>query len=447
MEKHLFRGVGRLSSLVIERGKGSFVYATTQQGGQQEGGASSTTTTTSTMLLDMTSGIGVVNTGHCHPRVVEAAQRQCEKIVHAQVNLSYHPPMLDLTRDLLENALQKFPSLDRIFYSTTGAEAVENAIKLARSVTRRSSVVVFQGGYHGRTQLTMGLTTSSTVYRKSGMSHAHNVFVAPYPYELHDPIRYSSESCLRDLQLLLKQQVDPRDVAAVLIEPVLGEGGYVPAPAKFLQGLRTLCDEHGILLISDEVQTGFGRTGQWFATSSSSIEPDILVMAKGLASGFPLSAVAATSQLADAQEPGTMGGTYAGNAVACAAALATQHVIRDEGLLENAQAVGSYLKAALEAVQSRYPHAVRDVRGVGCMVGVEFYEPTSSEDRTGGGPDVPPALNKLVSQQCLQNGMLLLPASVFPTVRFIPPLTVSKSEIDMAVEVFERSVAEVLMKK
>jgi 4-aminobutyrate aminotransferase len=440
MEKHLFRGVGRLSSLVIERGKGSFVYATTQQGG-------ASSTTTPARLLDMTSGIGVVNTGHCHPRVVEAAQRQCEKIVHAQVNLSYHPPMLELTRELLENALLDFPSLNRIFYSTTGAEAVENAIKLARSVTRRSSVVVFQGGYHGRTQLTMGLTTSSTIYRKNSMSHAHNVFVAPYPYELHDPIRYSSESCLQDLQLLLKQQVDPRDVAAVLIEPVLGEGGYVPAPATFLQGLRTLCDEHDILLISDEVQTGFGRTGQWFATSSSNIEPDILVMAKGLASGFPLSAVAATSLLADAQEPGTMGGTYAGNAVACAAALATQHVIRDENLLENAQTMGLYLKSSLEAVQARYPHAIRDVRGVGCMVGVEFYEPTSGADHPGGGPDVRHALNKLVSQQCLQNGMLLLPASVFPTVRFIPPLTVTKSEIDMAVEVFERSVAEVLVKK
>jgi 4-aminobutyrate aminotransferase len=444
MEKHLFKGVGRLSSLVIERGKGSFVYATTHESATATTNSSAATTKT---LLDMTSGIGVVNTGHCHPRVVEAAQRQCEKIVHAQVNLSYHPPMLELTQDLLENALHKFPSLDRIFYSTTGAEAVENAIKLARSVSRKSSIIVFQGGYHGRTQLTMGLTTSSTVYRKSNMSHAHNVFVAPYPYALHDPVRFSTESCLRDLKLLLKQQVDPSDVAAVLVEPVLGEGGYVPAPAQFMQGLRTLCDEHNMLLISDEVQTGFGRTGQWFATSSSDIEPDILVMAKGLASGFPLSAVAAKSDLADAQEPGTMGGTYAGNAVACAAALATQHVIRDEQLLENARAMGSYLKSSLEEVQSRHSHAIREVRGVGCMVGVEFYEPASGEDLNGGGYHVPQALNKMVSQQCLTNGMLLLPASVFPTVRFIPPLTVSKSEVDMAVEIFERSVAEALAKE
>jgi 4-aminobutyrate aminotransferase len=399
--------------------------------------------------LDFTSGIGVVNTGHCHPRVVKAAQLQCEKFVHAQVNLGWHSPMLELTKDLLGNALAKFPSLDRIFYSTTGAEAVENAIKLAKSVTGRSSVVAFQGGYHGRTQLTMSLTTSSIIYRKSNMTASHNVYVAPFPYELRDPARYSAESCLSDLRLMLRQQVDPKDVAAMIVEPVLGEGGYVPAPPQFFAGLRQICDEHGILLIADEVQTGFGRTGDWFASggwvdpvvditdgtpATRRIEPDVLVMAKGLASGFPLSAVAAKASLADLQEPGTMGGTYAGNAVSCAAALATQQVIRDEGLLQNSALMGSRLMEALEQVQSRHPDIIRDVRGAGCMVGVEFHD--------GGGGRVPVdgTLGKRVSQSCLQLGMLLLPASVFPTVRFIPPLTVSASEIDQGVDIFERAV-------
>jgi 4-aminobutyrate aminotransferase len=428
--ERLFRGVGRLSkTAVFERGKGSFVW-----------------TTSGDKFLDFTAGIGVINTGHCHPRVVKAAQLQCEKILHSQANLGCHSPMLELTQDLVGNALLKFPSLDRIFYSTTGAEAVENAIKLAKSTTGRSSIIVFQGGYHGRTQLTMSLTTSSIIYRKSNMTASQNVYVAPYPYGLHDPVRYSTDSCLSDLKLMLKQQVDPNDVAALIVEPVLGEGGYVPAPPEFFAGLRQICDEHGILLIADEVQTGFGRTGDWFASgrwmgpgdpaggTPARIEPDVLVMAKGLASGFPLSAVAARASLADRQEPGTMGGTYAGNAVACAAAVATQHVIRDEGLLENATSMGEYLMNSLKQVQNRHPDIIWDVRGVGCMVGVEFYN--------GGGGAVPVdgTLGKRVSQSCLQLGMLLLPASVFPTVRFIPPLTVTASEIDLGVEIFERAV-------
>jgi 4-aminobutyrate aminotransferase len=404
--EHLFRGVGRLSSLSFERGKGSFVYTTSGQ-----------------RLLDFTSGIGVVNTGHGHPRVVKAAQDQCLKIVHSQVNLGYHQPMLDLTQYLIDRVMP-YPRLDRIFYATTGAEAVENAVKLARSVTRRPYVVSFQGGYHGRTHMTMALTTSSVIYRQN-MTYSQNTLVAPFPYELHG---YSSEKCLEDLRLMFQQQVLPSEVAALIIEPVLGEGGYVPAPLDFLQGLRDICDQHGIVLIIDEVQTGFGRSGKLFATA---VEPDILVMAKGLASGFPISAIATRAELSEQQDPGTMGGTYAGNAVACAAALATQQVIQEEGLVEHASEIGSYLTCKLKEVQANNP-ILRDVRGPGCMVGVEMQK------------DVPAGTSKAVSQACLKRGMLLLPASVFPTLRFIPPLTTTKEEIDRGLEIFEAALNDTL---
>jgi len=410
MEKHLFKGVGRLSQAVFERAQGSMIF-----------------TTTGNRVLDFTSQIGVTNTGHCHPRVVSAAKAQIDNMIMAQVNLGYHAPMMELTQQLLDVMPSKY--LDRIFYSTTGAEAVENAIKLAKHSTGRQGVMVFQGGYHGRTALTMAMTTSSVIYRQRMGSNPASVFTLPFPYELHGQ---SVESCLEAIHLFFKQQALPEEIACMVIEPVLGEGGYVPAPTAFLQGLRDICSQHGILLIADEVQTGFGRTGKLFATEyHPNFEPDILVMAKGLASGFPLSAVAAPAILADSQAPGTMGGTYAGNVVACAAAVATQNVIRDEGLVERSRDRGKKLWTGLLDLQDRYD-VIRDVRGPGCMIGLEFE------------PDAPEGINKLVSQACFENGMLLLPASVYPTIRFIPPLTVSDDEIEMGLNIFEKSLKEVL---
>lgn len=410
MEKHLFKGVGRLSQAVFERAQGSMIF-----------------TTTGNRVLDFTSQIGVTNTGHCHPRVVDAAKAQIDNMIMAQVNLGYHAPMMELTQQLLDVMPSKY--LDRIFYSTTGAEAVENAIKLAKHSTGRQGVMVFQGGYHGRTALTMAMTTSSVIYRQRMGSNPASVFTLPFPYELHGQ---SVESCLEAIHLFFKQQALPEEIACMVIEPVLGEGGYVPAPTAFLQGLRDICSQHGILLIADEVQTGFGRTGKLFATEyHPNFEPDILVMAKGLASGFPLSAVAAPAILADSQAPGTMGGTYAGNVVACAAAVATQNVIRDEGLVERSRDRGKKLWTGLLDLQDRYD-VIRDVRGPGCMIGLEFE------------PDAPEGINKLVSQACFENGMLLLPASVYPTIRFIPPLTVSDDEIEMGLNIFEKSLKEVL---
>lgn len=420
------KGVGRTHPYTLVRGRGSRVE-----------------TACGRQLLDFTCGIGVTNTGHCHPRVVEAAQKQVSEIVHAQVNVGVHEPMLELVDEL--SASMPHPSLDTFYFCTTGAEAVENAVKLARHATGRSNVIVFQGGYHGRSALTMGMTTSSTIYSAGFGPFPSGIKVCPFPYELHG---VSVEYCLEQLDLLLRQQCAPRDVAAMVLEPVLGEGGYVPCPPEFMLGVRKICDEHGILLVCDEVQTGFGRTGKLFAVEHHELArdyssskggdgvADILVMAKGLASGFPLAAIASRRELMDTQPPGSMGGTYAGNAIACAAAVATQRVIREEKLVENADAMGTLLRARLHAIDTRWgpdgDAVVRDVRGMGCMVGLELHERFA------------PSSAKTLAQACGARGLLLLNCSVYETVRFIPPLTVSEDEIEEAAELFARTLDEIV---
>ena len=408
------------------------------------------------MLLDFTSGIGVVNTGHCHPRVANAAAEQCKKIVHAQANIAYHEPMLDLIDELAP--IMPHASLDTFFFATTGAEAVENAVKLCRHATGRQNVIVFQGGYHGRTALTMGMTTSSTIYSAGFGPFPPGIHVAPFPYELHG---VSVAYCLEQLELLLKQRTPSSDVACMVLEPVLGEGGYVPCPPSFAKGIRDICNRHGILLVIDEVQTGFGRTGKLFASQrlfgdgdggdggaggggggvgESPMAPDVLVMAKGLASGFPLSGIASRRELMDRQPPGSMGGTYAGNAVACAAAAETQRVIREERLVENSEAMGARLTSGLHALADRLGQGggqggssvVRDIRGHGCMVGLEL------------DARFPPGTAKAIAQASAAKGLLLLNCSVYETVRFIPPLTVTAAEIDEALETFEETLKEVV---
>jgi 4-aminobutyrate aminotransferase len=306
-KQHLARGVGRMADIVMKRGQGSWIW-----------------TADNRKLLDFTSGIAVTNLGHCHPRVVEAAQKQVATLVHAQVNIGYHAPMLELTDRLLP-LMPK--GLDSLFFATSGSEAVENAVKLARHATGKQNIMVMQGGYHGRTFGAMALTTSKTVYSAGFGPLMGGVKVVPFPYSLHGPIyndEQMSQWCLDQVKLALKQQSAPSDTAAILLEPVLGEGGYVVPPKSFLQGLRRICDEHDILLIADEVQSGFGRTGEYFAIDGHfGVVPDILVMAKGIANGFPISGLASRKELTDRQPPGSMGGTYAGNAVACAAAIAT----------------------------------------------------------------------------------------------------------------------------
>lgn len=393
--------------------------------------------------LDFTSGIGVTNTGHCHPRVVEAARRQAGRFIHAQANLMIHEPMLRLVDALIEVVPQ---SLNTFFFSNSGAEAVEASVKLARQATGRTNIIAFERSFHGRTVAAMSLTSSKSVYRRGYQPLMSGVFFAPYAYcyrcpkKEATPNRYNRQDCcdwpLDQVRFLLQSRTAPEETAAILVEPVLGEGGYVVPPASFLRGLRGICDEHGILLIFDEVQSGFGRTGRFFALEHFGVVPDILIMAKGLASGFPLSAVAASEHLMKKWPVGSHSGTYGGNAVACAAAEATVRVIQEEGLLRNAREMGEELVDRVGRLQSSYS-CVGDVRGLGLMVGAEFVQPGTHEPAT--------ELAKAIQAACFRRRLLLLTCGTHDNViRWIPPLIIGQDELDHAIQIFEAALAEVL---
>jgi 4-aminobutyrate aminotransferase len=404
------------TGIVAERGEGCYIYGRDGQ-----------------TYLDFTCGIGVTNTGHCHPRVVEAVRAQAEKLLHGQANIVLHPPLLELIEELRTIVP---PGLDGFFFKNSGSETVEAAVKLARMATERPNVIVFQGSFHGRTVGAMSMTTSKTIYRAQYQPLMSGVFIAPFPYAYRygwEPMQ-TADWCLNELRYMLLSQTAPEETAALLIEPVLGEGGYVVPPPGFLEGLREICDEHGMLLIVDEVQSGFGRTGRWFAHEHFDMIPDIMIVAKGIASGLPLGGVIARRELMDRWAPGSEGGTYGGNAVACAAAVATIQVMRDEGLLENVQARGEQLMVGLRHLQEQYPQ-IGDVRGLGLMVGVEF---TSLE----GKPDKKAA--KAIQQACLEERMLLLTCGTWDnTIRFIPPLVVTAEQIGDGLARFGRALAKV----
>jgi 4-aminobutyrate aminotransferase len=324
--------------------------------------------------------------------------------------------------------------LDRIFFWNGGADAVEAAWKLARHATGKKNIIVMQGSYHGRTFATMGMTTSKTIYSAGFGPFVPGVHVAPFPFCLHC---HASASCgsgkccnnpLKQIELLFKQQTAPNDTAAIILEPVLGEGGYVPPPKGYLTKLRELCTKNNVLLIADEVQTGFGRTGKYFAVQHEDVVPDILVFAKGIANGHVLSGIASTYDLMQKQPPGSMGGTFAGNAVSCAAACATLDVLERDKILDNVNARAPELREGLLKIQKQFPDLIRDVRGQGLMIGVEFSETLSY------------AFANEVSKMCLHQGMLLLTTSTFPVVRFIPPLNVTTTEIHLALDIFAEAV-------
>lgn len=386
-----------------------------------------------TRYTDFTSGIGVTNTGHCHPRVVAAIQAQAARLIHGQINIVIPPSTVKLAETL--NTVTP-ASIDSFFFSNSGAEAVEGAVKLARQATRRTNIITFQGSFHGRTAQTMAMTNSKTIYRASYQPLPSGSFVAPFPYSYF--YGWDEETtvdfCLNQLDLLFKTQSAPEETAAIIIEPVLGEGGYVPAPPRFLRALRDITAQHGILLIADEVQTGFGRTGRWFGFEHAGIVPDIIVMAKGLGSGMPISGVAASQALMQKWTTGSHGGTYGGGALAAAAALATVETIRDEDLPGNAARMGERLMDGLAELQGRYP-ALGDVRGMGLMVGTEFTQ--------GDKPDKTTA--KAVQAACLARNLLLLTCGAYEnTIRWIPPLVVNEAQIDAALTVFEDALGDVL---
>jgi len=377
---------------------------------------------------DFTSGIGVTSTGHCHPRVIAAVQEQAGKLLFGQMNIVIPPVAVQLAEAL--NAVTP-PPIDTFFFSNSGAEAVEASVKLARQATGKRNIIVFQGSFHGRTAQTMAMTTSKYIYRHHYQPLPAGVFVAPYPYAYFYgwDEETTTEFCLKQLDYLLHGQTPPDETAAVIIEPVLGEGGYVPAPEGFMRELRRVCTENGILLIADEVQSGFGRTGKFFAFEHAGIVPDIIVMAKGLGSGLPISGIAASADLMAKWEPGTHGGTYGGgSAVALAAALATVQTLQEEHLVENAAAMGDRLLRGLRGLQAQHP-IIGDVRGRGLMVATEFA-------------DKPTA--KAVQDACLERDLLLLTCGTYGNViRWIPPLVVTAEQIDEALAIFETAVGQV----
>ncbi|WP_039827752.1 aspartate aminotransferase family protein [Nocardia testacea] len=403
--------------VVVDHALGSWIYGTDGIG-----------------YLDFTTGIGVTSTGHCHPKVVEAAREQVGKIIHAQYTTVMHTPLLELTEKLGE----VLPAgLDSVFYANSGSEAVEAAIRLARMATGRPNIVVFQGGFHGRTVAAASLTTAGTKFSAGFSPLMSGVHMAPFPYAYRYGLDETAavEFALRELDYLFKTRTAPNDTAALLIEPALGDGGYLPTPPTFMEGLRERADQYGIKLIFDEVQAGVGRTGKFWGHQHSTATPDILITAKGIASGFPISAIGASTETMSKAWPGSQGGTYGGNAVAAAAGVATLDVVEKEGLVENARARGEQLQAGLKSVQERFP-VIGDVRGLGLMQGIEFTA-------ANGNPDADTAA--AVQQETTRQQLLTLtcgPAG--NVVRLIPALVVTEDEITLGVERFEAAVAAVV---
>ena len=402
--------------VLAERGEGVYLYG---EDGRR--------------YLDFTAGIGVTSTGHCHPTVVKAVQDQAAKLIHGQYTTVMHRPLLTLSERLGE----VLPAgLDALFYVNSGSEAVEAALRLARHATGRPNVVVFHGSFHGRTIGAASMTTSATKFRAGFAPLMGGVVVSPFPtaYRYGWSEQEATRFALRELDYVLATLTSPAETAAIFVEPVLGEGGYVPATTEFMQGLRERADRHGILLVLDEVQTGFGRTGRFWGHDHFDVRPDVVITAKGLASGFPLSAIAAPRELMAKAWPGSQGGTYGGNAVACAAALATLDVVRSEGLVENSAAMGTRLREGLAKVAADVP-SIGDVRGLGLMLGNEFVDGE-------GNPDAAAAAR--AQQAAAEAGLLLLTCGAAGNVvRMIPPLVVTESQIDEGLSLWRQAVAAV----
>ncbi|HZT17246.1 MAG TPA: 4-aminobutyrate--2-oxoglutarate transaminase [Gaiellaceae bacterium] len=384
------------------------------------------------VFLDFTGGVGCLNVGHTHPEVVAAAQEQLERFAHTDFTVVPYEVYATLAERLLARAPFRGPAKAAFFNS--GAEAVENAVKFARAATGRSAVVAFDGAFHGRTMLALALTSKTHPYKAGLGPFAPEVYRVPYPNTYRGP---SADEALAALRRALATQVAAEDVAAIVVEPVQGEGGFVPAPPEFLHGLRALCDEHGIVLVCDEVQTGFARTGRFFAVEHSGVEPDLMTVAKSIAGGLPLSGVLGKAEVMDAPGDGAVGGTFVGNPVAQAAAVAVLDVIDAEGLVERSAAIGETIRARMESWQARWPR-IGDVRGLGAMLAVELVEDPATK--------VPaPRLAAEVIQGAFERGLLLLKAGVgLNCIRVLVPLVIADAELDEALGVWEEAVAAVL---
>ncbi|HEY8679151.1 MAG TPA: aspartate aminotransferase family protein [Candidatus Dormibacteraeota bacterium] len=414
---HLGQVLYRYTPLVIDHGRGSYLYTVDGQ-----------------RYLDFASGIAVTNLGHGHPDILKAAHAQLDKLVHVSV-VAHHEPNILLAERLAAIAPG---NLDKVFFANSGAEAVEAAIKLARYVTGRPGLIAFQGAFHGRTYGALSLTASKSYYRERYEPFLPGVYHVPYPNRYRNPSGPGDEATLTYvfdfIDEMLNTRVPPRNIAAFIVEPVLGEGGYIVPPAGFMPRLRKLCDEHGILLIADEVQTGYGRTGKMFACEHTGVVPDIMALAKSIASGLPLSAIIASARLMDQWEPAAHGSTFGGNPVSCAAGVATLDVFEREHVLENATAKGADLLDRLRRLQATLP-AIGDVRGLGLMIGVELVKKDGAADK-----DLVTRIRKV----CLDSGLVLLSCGPHDNIlRLIPPLNISQAELDEAWDILNGAFQEV----
>jgi 4-aminobutyrate aminotransferase / (S)-3-amino-2-methylpropionate transaminase / 5-aminovalerate transaminase len=396
--------------IVIERGEGARV-----------------TDVDGNTFIDFTGGVGCLNVGHSHPRVVAAAQEQLERFSHTDFTIVPYEVYIQLAERLCE--LAPIEDAKAAFFNA-GTEAIENAIKFARSHTKRPAVIAFEGGFHGRTLLSLSLTSKVHPYKAGLGPFAPEVYRTPFPNDYRGP---SASEALAALERTLLTQVAPETVAAIVIEPVQGEGGFVVAPREFIEGVRRLCDEHGIVMVVDEVQTGFARTGKLFAIEHYGIEPDLITVAKSIAMGLPLSGVIGKRQLMDAPPDSAIGGTYVGNPVAQAAALAVLDVISDEDLCARASVLGAELRERMLAWQRRFPQ-IGDVRGLGAMLAIELVEDPESKTPA-------PALASAVIDEAVKRGLLLLKSGIYSNcIRVLTPLTLSDAELDEALAVWEEAL-------
>ena len=408
------RGITSAHPVTVDRAKGSELWDVSGK-----------------RYIDFAGGIGVMNVGHSHPRVMKAVQEQLERATHTSFQVVHYESYLRLAQRICEVAPIDGPK-KAIFFST-GAEAVENAVKIARAATGRPAVVSFQGAFHGRTLLALSLTGSVQPYKQDFGPYAAEIYQSPFPYEYRG---WSSDQALAALDNLFESEVAPKRVAAIVIEPVLGEGGFVPAPLEFLRKLRKVTEQHGILLIADEIQTGFGRTGKFFAIEHAGVQPDLITVAKSLAAGFPLSAVIGRAQVMDAPDPGGLGGTYAGNPVACAAGLAVMDVMRDEKLPERAARIGSVVEERMQSWAAEQK-LVGDVRVMGAMAGMELVR-----DR-----DTKEAADKETARivaAAREKGLIILRAGTHHNViRTLMPLTIPDEQLEEGLDMLGAALQEV----
>jgi len=395
------RGVGFSHPIFIERGENAEIW-------DVEG----------RRFIDFAGGIAVLNTGHRHPKIIQAVKDQLDHYTHTCFQVLAYEPYVELAERINAKAPGDFPK--KTLFLTTGAEAVENAVKIARAHTGRSGVIAFGGGYHGRTLLTLGLTGKVVPYKTGFGPFPAEVFHARFPNALHG---VSVDDAIESIEHIFKNDIEASRVAAMIVEPVQGEGGFNVAPPEFLQRVRALCDQHGIVMIADEVQTGAGRTGTWFAVEQSGVAPDLITMAKSMAGGFPISAVVGRAEIMDAPAPGGLGGTYAGSPLACAAALAVLEVFEEENLLQRSRDVGQRITSHLQALAQHHP-CIAEVRGLGAMVAMELCK--------NGDPHQPDAdLTKALAVEAMNRGLVILTCGTYGNVvRILVPLTASDALID-----------------